>query len=150
MSKTKQPTFKKIILDDLKQQGLSNIVAKIKSITYETFSMGDAVRVEAWDLTKSEREKLNEILKEYQHGYFDGMNDIYEYTDSKKPRSAKYVTLSANYTAEAKAAAKAQLLHKYGVKENDDQESRRLFNCWYDQAVHQELYKIESFEKVGA
>ncbi len=43
-------TFKKLILDDLKNQGLGHIAAKITSIKYKSFAGGDSVDVKAINL----------------------------------------------------------------------------------------------------
>lgn len=95
----KERTFKAIILEDLKKRGHNDIIKKIKSITYETFSMGNAVRVRALDLFKSERETLDLILKSYQYGRFDAMIDLqYSERDDSKERQAKYVTLNHEFS----------------------------------------------------
>jgi hypothetical protein len=89
-------TFKKIILDDLKAQGLSGISQKVKSITYHKYSGGSSVTVEAQNLQDEERETLKKILSNYEDGTFNPMEDIYEYKKSlvKKERTAKYVFLN--------------------------------------------------------
>lgn len=51
----KLPTFKKLILDELRQKGGKSLISKIKSVRYSTFSMGSALDVHAENLTKSER-----------------------------------------------------------------------------------------------
>lgn len=99
MKTTKPRTFKKIILEDLNKRGLDLIAKKIKSITYETFSMGNAVRVQALDLFKSERETLNKVLSEYEYGRFDAMTDYaYSERDESKERQAKYITLNNSFS----------------------------------------------------
>lgn len=95
----KPRTFKKIILEDLEKRGRQDLAKKIKSITYESFSMGNAVRVETLDLFKKEREELDSILKEYAYGRFDGMTDYaYSERDHSKERQAKYVTLNNRFS----------------------------------------------------
>lgn len=144
----KQQTFKKIILDDLKAQGLQVIAAKINSIRYETFSMGSAVRVEARNLFKRERETLERILREYQHGSFDGMTDCYNYEESKKPRSAKWVTLNHEFSEEVKAEVKANLAHMFGVTDNESAQAK--FGQWYDVVVWRKLQELENDPTVRA
>lgn len=51
----KLPTFKKLILDELRQKGEKSLISKIKSVRYSTFSMVSALDVHAENLTKSER-----------------------------------------------------------------------------------------------
>lgn len=134
-------TFKKIILDDLKSQGLHSIVKKIKSIKYETFSMGDSVDVKAVNLTKTERTKLESILREYQHGSFDGMTDCYNYEKSSKERSAKYVHLHHEFTEDVKNRVKEYLKSMYEV--TNDQESQAKFRIWYDNLVWRKCNELE-------
>lgn len=134
-------TFKKIILDDLKSQKLHSIVAKIKSIKYDSFSMGDSVDVTAVNLTKTEREKLESILREYQHGSFDGMTDCYNYSKSSKERSAKYVHLRHEFTEDVKERVKADLKAHYDI--TNDKEAQAKFNCWYDNLVWRKCNELE-------
>ena len=137
-------TFKKIILDDLKKQKLTGIVAKIKSIKYKSYSGGDSVDVDAVDLLKSERETLEKILREYQDGQFDGMNDIYNCDSerSTKERTAKYVFLHNTFSDAVRDRVKADLKDRFGV--TDDATAREKMFVWYDQAVWRELQKLEA------
>ena len=100
MTTNRKPrTFKKIILEDLNRRGLGHIAGKVRSITYESFSMGNAVRVETVDLFRAERDLLKSILDEYAYGRFDAMTDYtYSEHDQTKERQAKYVTLSNKFS----------------------------------------------------
>lgn len=61
---------------------------------YETFSMGNALRVKAVGLSVEEHVTLKDILAEYEYGRFDGMTDLsWNERDKTKERQAKYVTL---------------------------------------------------------
>jgi len=92
MQKPRQ--FKTIILEDLKKRGLTNIAQKVVSMRYETFSMGNALRVRTKGLTVEEHVALKDILAEYEYGRFDAMTDYaYNECDKTKERQAKYVTL---------------------------------------------------------
>lgn len=135
-------TFKKIILDDLKAQGRADIVKKIKSIRYESYSGGDSVSVQAENLFKTDRDFLSSLLKEYQHGFFDGMNDIYNYVRSEKERSAKYVFLYVSFTEDVKEYVKKELEKEWGIV--DDQTAQKKRHCRYDICVHQDIMALES------
>ena len=90
----KQRQFKTIILEDLRKRGLTDIAKKVVSMRYETFSMGNALRVKAKGLLPQEHETLSAILQEYEYGRFDGMTDYaWNEKDATKERQAKYVTL---------------------------------------------------------
>lgn len=137
-------TFKKIILDDLKAQGLGHIAAKITSIRYRAFAGGDSVDVSAVNLVKAEREKLEGILREYQYGKFDGMQDLYEYDrePATKSRQAKFVSLSHEWTQDMKERIKVTLAKDWDI--TDDQSAMARMGCWYDQASHRLLSQLEA------
>jgi hypothetical protein len=139
-------TFKKIILDDLKKQKLHNIAAKITSIRYRSFAGGDSVDVDAVNLFKTERETLEKILREYQDGQFDGMNDIYNYDSDKseKERTAKYVLLHNTFSEDVRKSAIDDLKKRFGVV--DDATSRKMFNVWFDAAVWRQLQQLTGDE----
>jgi len=140
----KQPTFRKLILDDLRSWGLHDIIKKITSVRYEAFSGGDAVRVSAVNLNKLERDVVESLLSEYKHGYFDGMTDCYNYTESKKPRSAKYVTLSHEYSPDVKSRAKLLLKNTHDI--SDDTSAMKRWGCWYDQAIRRVLSNAKDLD----
>lgn len=54
----------------------NNINCKVSS---EIYSGRDSVTVKTFDEEQHISEKLNEIFSIFKAGYFDGMNDIYEY-----------------------------------------------------------------------
>lgn len=71
------------------------------SVTSESFSMGDAVRV-SW-IDGPTTSAVNELIKKYQYGNFNGMEDIYEHDNHIKglPQT-KYVTTSREMSEETK------------------------------------------------
>lgn len=127
-------TFKKLILEDLKSQGLNAIAKKIKSITQKS-----SVRVLALDLTKAERDTLESILNEYKAGYFDGMTDCYVYkkASSKKPRTAQYVFLEVKYSEATKQAARDALKENRGVI--DEKTAWDCMGCGYETAIYRQI-----------
>lgn len=131
----REPTFKKLILDDLKAQGRKDIADKIRRIRYSSFAGGDAVDVYAVDLFKNEREFLSKLLKEYEPGYFDGMTDCYYYNTEKstKPRTAKYVHLHHEFSETIKDIIKERLEARWDIIDDESAQKRR--QLWYDQAV---------------
>lgn len=70
------------------------------SVTSDSFSGGNAVRISWTDgVTAGEVEN---IVNKYQYGHFDGMNDIYENTNSRDDiPQVKYVTASRTISDEA-------------------------------------------------
>ena len=88
----------------------ANIKAELKSLypfikfscTSDSFSMGDSVNVN-WTDGPTDRE-VNDIIKKYQYGHFDGMADMYESTNRRSdiPQS-KYVSGSRTQSEDLKA-----------------------------------------------
>lgn len=80
------------------------------SVTSESFSMGNAVRVSCIDLSKEVSDKVKAICKAHQYGRFDGMTDMYE-DDNRNDslQQVKYVTFSENISDERKQAIWAEL-----------------------------------------
>lgn len=75
---SQQAQVAKIIRKALKERGIK------ASVTSESYSMGNSVRVEVTDLLKSEHEFLQRAFAKYQYGHFDGMNDIYEHSNTRE------------------------------------------------------------------
>jgi len=75
------------------------------SVTSESFSMGNAVRVSCIDLSKEVSDKVKAICRAHQYGSFDGMTDMYE-DDNRNDsvQQVKYVTFSENISDERKQA----------------------------------------------
>jgi hypothetical protein len=82
---------------------LKGIYPHIKfSVTSESFSMGDSVHVK-WTDGPTDNE-VDNIIKKYQYGSFNGMEDLYENTNSRDdiPQS-KYVSGSRSISDELEA-----------------------------------------------
>lgn len=59
--------------------------------TSETYSGGSSIRVAYEDQPKEVHQAIKTLAKKYQYGHFDGMNDIYEYSNVLDLPQAKYV-----------------------------------------------------------
>lgn len=84
------------------RQELKNIFPTVKfSVTSESFSMGDAVRIKWTDGPTVEQ--VEKITGKYQYGSFNGMEDIYESTNCRDDiPQTKYVSTSRKFSEEAK------------------------------------------------
>lgn len=81
------------------------------SVTSDSFSMGDSVRVKWTD--GPTKKMVEEIADKYQYGHFNGMEDIYEYSNSRDdiPQS-KYVFCSRELSEQIKEQASTnEMLH---------------------------------------
>lgn len=62
------------------------------SVRARSFAGGDAVDVEWMDGPSSK--EVNSVIGKYQYGHFDGMQDLYEYTNSRNDiPQVKYVQI---------------------------------------------------------
>jgi len=93
---------------------LKTVFPKMKvSVTSDSFSMGNSVSV-SWNdgATVSE---VEDIADKYQYGHFNGMEDIYEYSNSRDDiPQAKYVTTSRHMSEETKEYLKNLFYEQWG------------------------------------
>lgn len=109
------------------------------SVKSENFAGGDAVRIHYTDGVPTK--VVEKITNKYQSGSFDGMTDMYEYTNSREDiPQAKYVQVYRDVSPEAKAKVKQDIATKFGIQNpGDEQEWQKVFRCWSDQVVWREL-----------
>lgn len=89
------------------------------SVTSENFSMGDAVNVE-WTDGVSE-EQVKEIIRDYQEGHFDGMIDLYEYSNSREDiPQVKYLSLNRELSEETVRKFAKKFKEDYEIDESDE------------------------------
>ncbi len=73
-------------------------------VTSENFAGGDAVNVEWTDGVTEDQVK--DLLNKYQEGHFDGMRDIYEYSNDRKDiPQAKFTMAKRNLSDEISVKA---------------------------------------------
>ena len=82
--KSKQAQAAAAIKKHLQSQGLK---VKAKS---DSFSMGDSVNIEVLtpDLLPNRRKEIVSYCDQYQYGHFNGMEDIYEYSNKNTSHAA--------------------------------------------------------------
>ena len=77
----------------LKKNGIK---ARVRS---KNFSMGNSVTVTVTDLLPATVKAIKEYCSQYQYGHFDGMTDLYEYSNNRDDiPQAKYVSVNAEYS----------------------------------------------------
>jgi len=76
----------------------NNIAGSVKS---EIYSMGSSVNVYVTDLEPEVLDKLRTFANQFQYGRFDGMQDLYEYTNSRDDLpQVKYVFVNNTLSPE--------------------------------------------------
>lgn len=85
------------------KQDLKKAFPHIKfSVSSDTFSMGDSVRISWQDGPTTD--EVKKITGKRQEGHFDGMTDMYEYSNSRDDiAQAKYVQTSRQKSEKVKA-----------------------------------------------
>lgn len=78
------------------------------SVTSESFSMGNAVRISYTD--GPIKDAVEDVVAKYQYGSFNSMEDLYEYSNviDDLPQ-AKYITISREMSPETKSAIMAEM-----------------------------------------
>ena len=106
-------------------------------VTSENFSMGNAVNV-SWDngVPSAEAEKL---ISHYEHGHFNSMEDIYEYSNSRDDiPQCKYLMVSRNITEDNLEKVRQEIMQDYGMTEWNDTICREKFNMWGMEKINHE------------
>ena len=90
----------KLIRQELKKNG---IPAQVKS---EIYTGGSSVRIELESPLLSTYKKVEEFCNQFQEGHFNGMEDIYEYSNSNPDLpQVKFVFVNINHSDERRQAA---------------------------------------------
>ena len=86
-------------------------------------------------------DSVEEITAKYQYGHFDGMVDMYEYSNSREDiPQARFVFASRTLTDEVKAAKKAEIAEHYGIEDpSDDTQWYKVFSRWPQEVIYREL-----------
>lgn len=98
--KSTQAKAAKEIRDYLKSKGIA------ANVTSHSASMTSSVRVKVNDLQPDVFKEIEQRCKQYQYGHFDGMQDMYEYSNSNPDLpQAKYVFVENYYSDEFRQKA---------------------------------------------
>jgi hypothetical protein len=87
----------------IKQELKSKFPGVDFSVRSENYTGGDAVRI-AW-LDGPTEAQVDNVVGKFKEGHFDGMNDIYEYSNRREDiPQVKYITKSRGMSQETRAA----------------------------------------------
>jgi hypothetical protein len=109
------------------------------SVRSKNFAGGDSVRI---DWTNGPPDKaVEKITNKYEYGHFDGMIDLYEYSNVRNDiPQAKYVFAGRTITDEVRAAKKAEIAEKFGVEDPENEDHWwKIFSRWSNEVVYKEL-----------
>lgn len=134
----------KMIRKNLKAQGL---VCRVVS---DNFSMGDSVDVYMTDARPELREAVSLYCAKFQYGKFNGMEDIYEYTNSRDDLpQTKYCHVHNELSAELRAKIFANVRAEWsgGQELPEDYEAAQNLQFqgqWVSQFVYREFAQANS------
>ena len=125
----------KAIRSELKK-AFPEIKFRVRSSNY---AGGDSVRI-VWSNGPTS-DSVEEITAKNQYGHFDGMVDMYEYSNSREDiPQARFVFASREITTEAYAAKKAAIAKKFGIEDPaDDTQWYKVFSRWPQEVIYREL-----------
>jgi len=108
------------------------------SVKSSTFSMGDSVDISWSDFLS--RDEVEAVVSKYQQGRFNGMEDIYEYSNNIEGLpQAKYVSARRDMSEEAKSILVPIAEKLYNeLKEQGDARVDRMYN--FENFLHQIFY----------
>lgn len=87
------------------------------SVTSESFSMGNSVNIQYED--GPQRRDIESITNKYQYGHFDGMTDMYEYSNKQEDvTQVKFVTVSRKMNPETGIKIAKEIDKKYHTEGN--------------------------------
>ena len=107
------------------------------SVKSENYAGGNSVDISYKATRETPAPKaIQEIVGKYQFGHFDGMQDLYEYSNTREDiPQAKFVFVNPD-TRELRQEIEGEALRYWGVEGCDDAGVRQKLNMWKDQAVY--------------
>lgn len=109
------------------------------SVRSRNFAGGDSVGV-GW-INGPTRDAVTAITDKYQYGHFDGMIDLYEYSNNIEGLpQAKFVHGQREISDDVYEATKAQVAKEFGIEDaTDENQWWSCFSRWSNEIVHREL-----------
>lgn len=97
------------------KQELKKAFPEVKfSVKSDNYSGGNSVNIEYWDAMPLK--EVEEIVSKYQQGHFNGMEDIYEYSNTNKNiPQAKFVFTKRNISTIAAKKIVSAIEKHYGI-----------------------------------
>jgi acyl-CoA hydrolase len=112
------------------------------SVRSSNFSGGNSVDIDWVDGPTTEN--VNKVVKKYQYGHFNGMEDIFEYSNTRTDiPQAKYIMTCREVSQCHKDAVKAKIAADFAVDMDDQAAVFDIFNQWPDSVIGRELSKME-------
>ena len=135
--KTESAIAAKSIKTELKK-AFPEIVFSVKSKNY---SMGDSVTI-SWENGPT-AEEVEKLVGRYQYGYFNGMEDIYEYNRDREETtgSTKYLHFDREISEDGRKAIAKSLCELNGVEFTPSAWNERIHGEYLSTLVHRIMCK---------
>lgn len=120
-------------------------------VTSESYSMGSSVNI-SW-IDGETKEEIYAIIKKYQYGHFDGMQDLYEYSNSREDiPQVKYVMAQRELSEETIKTFIEEHNKRYCEEQQlplNPSENFQYLDKWFNgyQFAWRELFKL-NFNKM--
>jgi hypothetical protein len=103
-----QAQVAKLVRQQLKAMGIR------AKVTSDSFAGGNSVDVRCVDLPAGKVRELEKLFKKYQYGHFNGMEDIYEISNSRDDLpQVKYLHVTNELSDERKQSVYSELRGKW-------------------------------------
>lgn len=107
------------------------------SVTSDNFSGGNAVRI-SWENGPTD-EQVSNIVNRYEYGHFDGMEDVYKYSNTiENLPQVKYITTSRTISEDLTNRLEIDFKNFYNNEDANDYDHWSVKNV-----VRRMLYKLE-------
>jgi len=100
----------KMIRQQLKKAGIK------ARVTSKTYSGGDRVNIDLKDQPPWVIDAINSGVSKYIMGHFNGMDDIYEYSNANDGLQVKFIFVNNEFSKAAKDAALNQIIQKVNIE----------------------------------
>lgn len=131
----------KAIRNELKKNGIK------ARVTCKSYSGGDSVRVSVSNQAPWVMAKINDFCNQYQMGHFNGMEDIYEYSNTSDLPQVKFVFVDNNFSDEVKNEARAHIEKTIEIEKFAEFDIQRLVWAYLTDGFNNEGYFKKPFIK---
>jgi hypothetical protein len=117
------------------------------SVTSDNYTGGNSIRIRYTDAMP--REEIENLTAEFQAGNFDGMQDLYEYNNTRDDiPQTKYLFVTRYMSAEAKEEIIHKIKTTYADCENfNEEEYQEHWRCWGSNLIYRIFMKKDYTKK---
>ena len=108
------------------------------SVRSKSYSGGSSVYADWTDGPRSE--DVHKIIDKYQYGHFDGMIDLYEYSNTRDDiPQVMFVLPQRSMSDELGARIKKDIGKRFGVDMDNEKAVLETFHDWPDSVIYREF-----------